>query len=766
MGIRRRGVRRIALVVVIAVVAVMAPPPAPASAAPLDIGVLLSQSSKNFGNGIPPHPFAKTNVGEREQAARQWVIDSPHHLVELSDADLENPAKLATVDVLILPYTWAMNKTASLTVRNWVKQGGGLVPILTSPRVFLDGSEWQLWVWELNYEAWEWGPLSEAYQMMFVDDPNPGPWQAALKPGHPIVSDALDALSLSSAKLTHPSGSGIELVYKYNSNVTSILNWTGISGEFSGYNGFSAAQATHYGSGRVVYFDFPLLDFLYKSALSGVAIGGGHDQGDLASALLDSAVDWAATGGGFGTIVVSAETYGYVNSFEKQLTIRQWVTATGNAPVSGHLTSRIYNPDGVLVHEDRRDFLGVEPGRTHVYNWSYVKFPSLDDGRYHVVLEYRYTYPSYAVSSIAEAYVVRAQGREIPTTPVDTVTALTPLTGDFNGTGGDDLATYASGEGIWTVHESTGSSFDPSQWADFSTASGWEARMAGDFNNDGREDIAQFHPSNGTWWISRSTGSGFSTSRWADFSVTSGWQARMVGDYNGDGRDDIAQFHPTNGTWWISRSNGSSLTTTMWADFTTASGWQAPMTGDFNGDGRDDIAQYHPSNGTWWISRSTGSGFTTEMWADFTTASGWQYRMVGDFNGDGRDDIAQFHPSNGTWWISRSTGSSFTTSLWADFTTANGWEAQMVGDYNGDGKGDIAQFHPSNGSWWISRSTGSGFTTTLWADFSTADGWEARMTADFNADGRDDSAQFHPSNASWWISRSTGSAFTTTNWSN
>jgi hypothetical protein len=33
---------------------------------------------------------------------------------------------------------------------------------------------------------------------------------------------------------------------------------------------------------------------------------------------------------------------------------------------------------------------------------------------------------------------------------------------DFNGTGGDDLATYAGGDGIWTVHESSSTDFDPS----------------------------------------------------------------------------------------------------------------------------------------------------------------------------------------------------------------------------------------------------------------------------------------------------------------
>ena len=778
MNVDITGVHRVSRItyVILAAVLVLAllavPKPLPAKAATLDVGVLSSQSSRNFGTGIPPHPWAKTNVALREQRARDWVAASSHNLVELTDADLESPAELAGIDVLVLPYTWAMNEKASRTVRDWVRQGGGLISILTSPRVFLDGSSWQLWALELNYEGWEWGPLSEAYQMMFVNDPSATAWQAVVDSGHPIGANALSALGLSTARFTDPDGSGIELSYKYNKNVTPVMHFAGLgtdksTGQSLGqYNGFSAAQASHYGSGRVVYFDFQLLDFVSPANLSIIPLGDGvHDHGDLADALLDSAVDWAANGGGFGTIKPTAVTYGTVNSFGTQITIRQHVKATGNAVVSGHLRARVFNPDGVQVHEDRRDFLGVEPGRTHTYNWNYLKGSDLDSGQYHVILSYTFTYPDYRVTSMAEAFVVRGQGRGIPTRPVDASKSLSPLTGNFDGSGGDDLATFDSIDGSWTVWESTGNDFDPSLWADFSTTSGWQARMTGDYDGNGRDDIAQFHPSNGTWWISRSTGGSFNTQKWADFSSASGWQSRVTGDFSGDGRDDIAQFHPSNGTWWISRSTGGGFSTTQWADFSTASGWQAPMVGDFNGDGRADIAQFHPSNGTWWISRSTGSGFVTEVWADFSTASGWLYRMVGDFNGDGRDDIAQFHPSNGTWWISRSTGSGFITELWADYSTTSGWQAQMVGDYNGDGRDDIAQFHPSNGTWWISRSTGAGFSTTLWADFTTASGWQARMTADFSGDGRDDVVQYHDSNASWWVSRSTGSSFVTTNWS-
>ncbi|MDH3189310.1 MAG: VCBS repeat-containing protein, partial [Acidimicrobiia bacterium] len=478
-----------------------------ASAAPSDItvGVLSSQSSKNFSAGIPAHPYAQgTDVAGREAAAMQWATTNGYNVVSLSDADLENPTVLASVDVVILPYTWAMTPTASLTVRNWIQQGGSLIPILASPRVFLDQGVWKLWVSELNYEAWEWGPLSEAYQMMFVNDPSPSSWQATLRPGHPIVTDTLADLGLASATLTRPAGSGVEFGYKYNTNVTSILDYGAVAAPFSGYNGYSAAQATRYGSGRIVYFDIPVLDYLpyYNPVLAAQPAGGGHTQGELVDSLLNSAVEWSVNGGGYGPILREATTWGEVDAYGTAIYIRQWATATGNVAVSGTLTAKVYNPAGVLVSSKQIADLGIEPGRTHMYNWSYIKGSTLDDGLYRVVLEYRYSYPEYTLVSTAEAYVQRGQGAGAITVPV-AATSSEPisLSGDFDGNGSTDLGLYSPFDGKWWVLESVGSGFEPVQWADFSSAAGWEARLAGDFNGDGKDDIAQFHPSNGTWWI-------------------------------------------------------------------------------------------------------------------------------------------------------------------------------------------------------------------------------------------------------------------------
>ena len=70
-------------VVVVAVMVAAAIPAMPASAAAsLTIGVVTSQSSRNFSAGIPAHTFAQGNdVAGREVAAGQWVTDAGHTLV-------------------------------------------------------------------------------------------------------------------------------------------------------------------------------------------------------------------------------------------------------------------------------------------------------------------------------------------------------------------------------------------------------------------------------------------------------------------------------------------------------------------------------------------------------------------------------------------------------------------------------------------------------------------------------------------------------------
>ncbi|MBD0418218.1 VCBS repeat-containing protein, partial [Streptomyces sp. TRM S81-3] len=87
----------------------------------------------------------------------------------------------------------------------------------------------------------------------------------------------------------------------------------------------------------------------------------------------------------------------------------------------------------------------------------------------------------------------------------------TPLSGDFNGDGKDDVVTFAHGpEADVYVSLSNGDGFGPATvWHDF-FAQRHETPAVGDVNGDGKDDIVTFtHDADAKVYVALSTGSGF-----------------------------------------------------------------------------------------------------------------------------------------------------------------------------------------------------------------------------------------------------------------
>jgi hypothetical protein len=290
---------------------------------------------------------------------------------------------------------------------------------------------------------------------------------------------------------------------------------------------------------------------------------------------------------------------------------------------------------------------------------------------------------------------------------------------DFNGDGRDDVVTFNQG-GLADVYValSTGSGFSGTsvKWHEFFAPAG-ETPLTGDFNGDGKDDIVTFtHGSLNDVFVALSNGSSFGPGvKWHDFFSVNG-EVPAVGDVNGDGRDDIVTFtRNAAADVYVALSTGTSfVASAKWHDFFGLAG-EIPGVGDVNADGRADLVVF--SQGTLsdvYVALSTGTGFTgtTVKWHDFFSTAGEQPR-IGDFNGDGAADIATFTTNAAAdvyVALSDRQGAFTGTSVkWHDFFGLAG-EFPYTGDFDGDGRDDAVVFTKGGlNDVFVGLSTGAGF---------------------------------------------------------
>ncbi|HEY0448406.1 VCBS repeat-containing protein [Actinophytocola sp.] len=305
--------------------------------------------------------------------------------------------------------------------------------------------------------------------------------------------------------------------------------------------------------------------------------------------------------------------------------------------------------------------------------------------------------------------------------------AFTGSPADFNGDGKDDIVTFTQNASADVyVALSTGAAFDGTtvKWHDFFSPAG-ETPLTGDFNGDGKDDIVTFtHGSLADVYVALSNGSSFGPGiKWNDYFSLSG-EVPAVGDVNGDGKDDIVTFtRNAAADVFVALSNGTSFGPGVkWHDYFGLAG-EYPGVGDVNGDGKADIVVFtRGSQADVYVALSTGTGFGGSVkWHDFFAVGG-ELPRIGDFNGDGAADIVTF-TTNAAADVyvalsNKTNGFSGTTVKWNDFFGLAG-EFPYPGDFNGDAKDDVVTFtHNSLADVYTAISTGTGFAGgQKWHDF-------------------------------------------------
>lgn len=392
---------------------------------PLRVGLVRSTASQAWvdlysrGYGI----LEKQDRLYEYLTGRGWSVE------RISDADLESLAKLQQYDVIVCMWVFAMSPAAASTLRDYVAAGGGVATLFASPRVAPGvggGERDDHWVYLLNHESWEWGPMSEVNQTLFVDDVGAMALEAKPAWGHPIVQGAaaiLEARGLDAGDLTlvrdSTPGTWVELpaMLAGNKNTSQFMTMaqkstpTG-SGSYPGTH--PGAVASEYLNGRMAYFYFSPVDFLPNMNIDGSATvtrPTGVRQGEIAGAMIESSIIWAASDGpSVGVLERDGRTYATVNIYQDGIYVSQFLHNEGNVSVNGTLTLRIFDPAGRLVYERPRYRIAIVPGAEFRYSHQYTPGRRLADGLYRVETSYVTSYPSYLRTYTQSAWVRRGGG--------------------------------------------------------------------------------------------------------------------------------------------------------------------------------------------------------------------------------------------------------------------------------------------------------------------------------------------------------------------
>jgi flagellar hook assembly protein FlgD/predicted Zn-dependent protease with MMP-like domain len=306
--------------------------------------------------------------------------------------------------------------------------------------------------------------------------------------------------------------------------------------------------------------------------------------------------------------------------------------------------------------------------------------------------------------------------------------AAIPIVGDFNGDGRDDIGVYVPNgnkDARWVVKFNQGNgNFAAGTRYDIDRrdiGGVGETPIVGDFNGDGRDDIGVYVPKakDARWVVKFNQGNGsfasgtrFNIDR-RDFGGVG--ETPIIGDFNGDGHDDIGVYVPngsTNARWVVKFNQGKG----RFADGARynvdrrdiGGVGETPLVGDFNADGVDDIGVYVPNgniDARWVVKFNRGSGRFTEgphYGIDRRDMGGvGEKPFVGDFDRDGRADVGVYVPNGNrdARWVAKLGDDGFDIDMVqpgnitpeqrrAFQRAADRWEAVIVADRPDDGSID------------------------------------------------------------------------------
>jgi hypothetical protein len=175
--------------------------------------------------------------------------------------------------------------------------------------------------------------------------------------------------------------------------------------------------------------------------------------------------------------------------------------------------------------------------------------------------------------------------------------------------------------------------------------------LVGDYDGDGHDDLLWYLPGHTQLWRGAGTARGFTQ---ASVPTVHGGYDAFVGDFNGDGKADVLWYGPGSSPDSLWRGTASGFTN---GPSVTINGLYEPVVADYNGDGKADVMWYDPRAGHdhTWFGKASGFTHAPDSIAVPDSPDDISFPAAGDFNGDGHDDVL--------WWRDDVTETRTTFSI-------------------------------------------------------------------------------------------------------
>ena len=197
-----------------------------------------------------------------------------------------------------------------------------------------------------------------------------------------------------------------------------------------------------------------------------------------------------------------------------------------------------------------------------------------------------------------------------------------PVSGDWNGNGVTDLATWrrSAGAGKLSLRGPDGAE----------TKVAWgrtiDEPVAGDWDGDGTSNVGVWQRLTRTFVLRTAAGGA------REVAFGSRRSAPVTGDWDGDGRDEVGVFNPRLGRFSLRMRSGEPVRVVL-GDIGSL-----PVTGDWNGDGSTEVGVYDPMTGEWRLRHGNGSVTTTSL------GGAGRLPVTGNWDGDDATELGTWSP--------------------------------------------------------------------------------------------------------------------------